>query len=128
VPVGAQTTRGFGVSDLGDDERDEGRDDSVVGTTPPRIGDLLDRVVRGLGAPGADVLDEVFGHWRDLAGPLADHARPVVVRAETLVVAVDQPAWATEMRFRQRELLDRLDHRIGAGRVTRIEVQIRPQV
>ncbi len=92
------------------------------------IGELLDRVVRGLGAPGVDVLDQVFGHWPEVAGDLAGHARPVVVRDDMLVVAVDEPAWATEVRFRQSELLGRLGERIGTGRVTRVEVRLRPQI
>jgi predicted nucleic acid-binding Zn ribbon protein len=94
----------------------------------PRIGELLDRVVRGLGAPGVDVIDEVFRHWPDLAGSLAAHSTPLAVRGQALVVAVDQPAWATEVRYRQGEILARLDARVGEGRVTRIDLEIRPPV
>jgi predicted nucleic acid-binding Zn ribbon protein len=103
-----------------------GPSDGDAAVDTPRIGELLDRVVRGLGSPGADVIEEVFRRWPELAGPLADHARPVAVRDGALVVAVDEPAWATEVRFRQREVLDRLDQRVGAGRVSRIDIRIRP--
>ncbi len=84
-------------------------------------------MLRGLGAPQVDVLEQIFGHWPEVAGDLAGHARPVVVRDRMLVVAVDEPVWATELRFRQGELLHRLDQRIGPGRVTRVEVRLRRQ-
>jgi predicted nucleic acid-binding Zn ribbon protein len=111
------------------EEGDNGElDDADSGwSPPPRIGELLDRVVRGLGSPGADVIDQVFGHWAEVAGPLADYASPVMIRDGALIVVVDQPVTATEVRYRQHEVLDRLDDRVGAGRVTRIEVQIRPR-
>jgi predicted nucleic acid-binding Zn ribbon protein len=94
---------------------------------PPRIGELLDRVVRGLGSPGSDVIEEVFRRWPEVAGPLAEHATPVSVRDGVLVVAVNHAAWATEVRYRQHEVLDRLDERVGAGRVNRIDVRIHPR-
>ena|SRR5688572_8655461 len=93
---------------------------------PPRLGDALDRVVRGLGAPGLDVIDEVFGHWAEVGGDLAGHARPVLIRGAELVVDVDEPVWGTELRYRQGEILDRLGTRIGAGRITSVEVRVRP--
>jgi predicted nucleic acid-binding Zn ribbon protein len=102
------------------------RDGTEPLASTPRIGELLDRVVRGLGSPGADAIESVFAHWDELAGSLASHARPLTLRGDALVVAVDDPASATEVRYRQHEVLDQLDARIGAGRVTRIEVRIRP--
>jgi predicted nucleic acid-binding Zn ribbon protein len=111
------------VSERGEPEPDEGW---PAPATPPTIGELLDRVVRGLGSPGADAIESVFAHWPELAGPLAAHARPLALRGDVLVVSVDEPGAATEVRFRQREVLDRLDARIGAGRITRLEAQIRP--
>ena len=97
---------------------------------PPRIGELLGRVVRSLGGPAApsiDLVEQVFGHWSEIVGELAGHTRPVSVRGGVLVVAVDEPGWATELRFRQGELIDRLDQRVGPGRVTRVEVRIQPR-
>lgn len=107
--------------------------DPVVGPgDPPRPGDPaplrtgLDRVLAGLGAPPADALEAVFARWHELAGlPLADHGVPRAVEDGTLVVVVDDPAWATEWRYRQGEVLRRLDAALGPGVVDRVEVRVR---
>jgi predicted nucleic acid-binding Zn ribbon protein len=91
------------------------------------MGELLDRVVRGLGGTGSDVLVEVFGHWEAVAGErLAEHCRPREIRGETLVVTVTDPVWATEIRYRQDVLVEGLARRIGRRIVTRVEVRVDP--
>lgn len=88
---------------------------------------MLDQVVRGLGAPGTAALAAVFGEWDHVAGDrLAPHARPVALRGDVLVVVVDDPVWATELRYRQIELLDRLADRLSERRVVRVEVRVEP--
>jgi predicted nucleic acid-binding Zn ribbon protein len=42
-----------------------------------------------------------------------------------LVVGVDDPAWATQLRFLESELLERLAAEFGPGEVTSIEVRVR---
>jgi predicted nucleic acid-binding Zn ribbon protein len=92
---------------------------------PIRVGELLDRVVRDLGGTGNDVLIEVFGHWDSVAGAeLAAVSRPVAIRDDTLSVAVADPLWATELRYRQAQVLDRLADRLGRRAVTRLDVRI----
>jgi predicted nucleic acid-binding Zn ribbon protein len=91
------------------------------------MGELLDRVVRGLGGPGSDALVEVFGHWEAVAGErLAGHCRPKEIRGETLVVAAADPVWATEVRYRQDGLVEALAQRLGRRVVTRVEVCVEP--
>jgi hypothetical protein len=43
-----------------------------------------------------------------------------------LVVAVSDPAWATQLRFLEATLLERLQDELGADTVTVIEVRVRP--
>ena len=94
---------------------------------PSPLGAALDRVLGGLGAPPADALAAVFERWPELAGlPLADHAAPVALTAGVLTVRVDDPAWATELRYRQGEVLQRCDAVIGTGLVGRIETRVGP--
>jgi predicted nucleic acid-binding Zn ribbon protein len=104
----------------------------VRGDTPARPGDpapiapLLDKVLAGLGAPPADALAALFERWSDLAGPvLAGHGSPAAIEGGVLVVVVDDPAWATEWRYRQGEVLKRCDEDLGAGVVERVEVRVR---
>lgn len=99
---------------------------------PIRLTDSLTGVVRSLrpdaaAAPSAQSLGGVFGRWVEAVGePVAKHVRPVKLDGGRLVVEVDDPAWATQLRFleatlRQRVLdvtgvaLDSIEARVGRG-------------
>ena len=87
----------------------------------------LDRVVRHLGGPSADVASGVFGRWEELVGEaVAANSRPVALRDTTLVIAVADPAWATQLRFLESELVSRLQTVFGVRTVDAIEVRVRP--
>jgi predicted nucleic acid-binding Zn ribbon protein len=82
--------------------------------------------VRQLGGPDASSLSAIFSRWEEIAGPtLAEHSRPVRLDAETLVVAVDRPAWATQVRMLASSVLDRVGE-IGGRVPGRLEVVVRP--
>ena len=92
---------------------------------PRPVGESLNRVAASLGVPDAATLPAVFGGWDDLVGVrVAAHARPRHLRDGVLVVVVDEPAWATQLRYLEADLLARLEERLGAGAVTRIEVRV----
>jgi len=91
-----------------------------------RIGDGLDRALRGLGGVRASTLDRVFSDWEELVGPqVAAHAQPISLRGTALVVGVDESAWATQLRLLSGSLLELLADLIGPGAVTEIEVRVR---
>jgi predicted nucleic acid-binding Zn ribbon protein len=89
------------------------------------IGESLDKVLRGLGTPGVRATKTVFGHWEELVGAtVAAHARPVSLDHGCLLVAVDEPAWATRFRYEQATLLERFASELGAGVIERIDVRV----
>lgn len=93
---------------------------------PVAIGGVLDGLLDGLGAPSADALGRLHDAWAELVGePLAAHGQPGALDDGVLVVRVDEPAWATEWRYRQGEVLRRFDERLGPGVVARIDVRVR---
>lgn len=93
---------------------------------PLRLSGALDRVARDLGAPDAAVLAVLFGRWEEIAGPaLAPHSRPLWLGSGALVVAVDDPGHATELRYRGGEVLDRLAQVVGRSVAERLEVRVR---
>jgi len=95
---------------------------------PARVASALDRVVRRLGAPSAGALDDLFQRWPEVAGPeLATRTRPLGVRDGVLVVAVDDPAWSTAVRFAEPALLSRLRVVLQSDAVSRVEVRVRPE-
>lgn len=95
---------------------------------PARMNESLDRLVRHLGAPSASVTSGLFRRWPELVGEnVSANCRPVALRDGTLVVAVSDPAWATQLRFLEATLLERLQAELGADTVTVIEVRVRPE-
>lgn len=105
---------------------------------PVRLGESLHDVVRSLrpdGQPGgsasasggnasASALGGVFGRWDEAVGAaLAAHVQPVKLDGTTLVVQVDDPAWATQLKFLESTLKERLAEIAGAT-IERIEVRV----
>jgi predicted nucleic acid-binding Zn ribbon protein len=91
------------------------------------VGESLDRVAGSLGVPRASTLSAVFASWAEMVGEsVAQHSRPRSLRDGVLVVAVDEPAWATQLRWLEVDLLARLESAMGPGQVTRIEVRVQP--
>ena len=93
---------------------------------PARVAESLDRLVRHLGAPSADVTSSLVRRWPELVGPdVGANSTPVRLRDGVLTVAVADPAWATQLRFLEATLLRRLGAELGVGAVTTIEVRVR---
>ena len=94
---------------------------------PRRVGESLDRVAASLGVPLASTLSTVFASWPEMVGEsVAQHSRPRSLRDGVLVVAVDEPAWATQLRWLEADLLTRLREALGPDQVARIEVRVQP--
>jgi predicted nucleic acid-binding Zn ribbon protein len=100
---------------------------------PSRLGDGLDEAVARLAPPdagsapaSAGSLSAVFTRWEEIVGPgLARHVRPLRLSGGVLVVAVDHPAWATQVRSLGASLLGRVGE--VSGQVPdRLEVTVRP--
>jgi predicted nucleic acid-binding Zn ribbon protein len=91
---------------------------------PRKVGESLDRVAASLGLdPG------LLTRWPELVGEgVAEHTRPRGLRDGTLVVLVDDPAWATQLRWLEADLVTRLGELLGPDRVRRIEVRVRGAV
>lgn len=101
--------------------------DALAGAAPPtELGLVLDRVVRGMGAPGTDAVELVFGRWSEVVGGvLASRTRPVALERATLVLEADDPAVVAHVRWLEQDLLERLAELLGAGRVRAVEVRVR---
>jgi predicted nucleic acid-binding Zn ribbon protein len=102
---------------------------------PVRISDSLAAVVRDLrdepagadsGRPSsAATMGGVFGRWEAAVGAaVAAHVQPVRLDGTRLVVEVDDPAWATQIRFLEANLTQRLAAVAGAT-IETIEVRVR---
>jgi predicted nucleic acid-binding Zn ribbon protein len=99
-------------------------DESDAGARP--LGPSLDVLAKALGAPGPDTVSSVFSGWAAAVGePLAAHCKPVRLRAGTLSIEVDDPAWATQVRYTEAEIVERLRRAGASAELARIEVRVR---
>jgi predicted nucleic acid-binding Zn ribbon protein len=69
---------------------------------------------------------QVVKAWNELLDPnITAHAQPVGLRKGTLFVNVDSSAWLSEIvRYRRREILERLQHTFGRALVVKISFRI----
>jgi len=94
-------------------------------SSPRPVKDSLEHLARRLGAPTATSLGAVFSRWEEAVGTtVAAHARPLSLTDGVLVVAVDQPGWATQLRYLSSDLLARLAEVAGDGVVGRIDIRV----
>ena len=97
------------------------------GDSPRRVSESLDTIVRAISPQSAGEFGVIFGHWEEIVGArLAAHVQPVRATPTALVVAVDHPAWATQVRALGTTLLAEVAK--AAGRAPeRLEVVVRRQ-
>jgi predicted nucleic acid-binding Zn ribbon protein len=69
---------------------------------------------------------EVVRVWNHLLDPnIVAHAQPTGLRNGTLFVTVDSSVWLSEIvRYRRREILDRLQHSFGHDFIARISFRV----
>ena len=99
--------------------------DEVDWEPPVSVTEALDEVLRTLRAPSTRQLSGVFQRWADAVGPtVAAHTTPVSLERGRLVVEVDEPGWATQLRYLEQDLLRRIAAVAGPGTVTAIDLRV----
>jgi len=111
----------------GGDARDRLSRPRVPGesTDPIAIGDAAALVGAQLGLAEPLVLARVLEGWADLVGPVvAEHSRVRAVRNGVLEVAVDSPPWASEFRYLEADLVERVSRLVGEGIVRGVRATV----
>ncbi|MFN0029105.1 MAG: DciA family protein [Acidimicrobiales bacterium] len=94
---------------------------------PERVGVSVARVVRQLGWAPSTAGVSVIADWERIVGPsIAANARAVASEGTTLVVSVDDPAWATQLHWLEADLLARLAAETGV-QFERLAIRVRPR-
>ena len=91
-----------------------------------RIGDVLPKVTTDLRMDDRRAEAEVVKVWNSLLDPnIVAHAQPVGLRKGTLFVNVDSNVWLSEIvRYRRKEILDRLQYGFGRNLIQRISFRV----
>lgn len=93
---------------------------------PKPFGPGLNRLLAHLGAPKPATVTDVFDRWPELVGAeIAEHSRPVSFSSRKLVIAVDDPAWASQLRWAEKQLVERLAQQLGNHDIDTIEIRVR---
>ncbi|MCX6892717.1 MAG: DUF721 domain-containing protein [Verrucomicrobiota bacterium] len=87
---------------------------------------LLPGVLAGLHLDRRRSEAEVVKVWNNLIDPnIVAHAQPTGIRKGTLFVTVDSSVWLNEIvRYRRKEILDRLQHSFGRDFITKISFRV----
>jgi predicted nucleic acid-binding Zn ribbon protein len=91
-----------------------------------KAGDVLPKVLTDFRMDRRRAEAEIMKVWNNLIDPvIAAHAQPTGLHKGTLFVSVDSSVWLSEIvRYRRKEILDRLQHSFSSGFITRISFKI----
>jgi predicted nucleic acid-binding Zn ribbon protein len=91
-----------------------------------KAGDVMPKVLTGLRMDARRAEAEIVRVWNHLIDPLITaHAQPTGINKGTLFVTVDSNPWLDEIvRYRRKEILDRLQHSFGKEMITRISFRV----
>ncbi len=91
-----------------------------------QAGAVLPKVLKELRLDRRQSEAEVVKVWNNLLDPnIVAHAQPTGLNKGTLYVSVDSSVWLSEIvRYRRKEILDRLQHSFGKDLITRISFRV----
>jgi predicted nucleic acid-binding Zn ribbon protein len=100
---------------------DDGRD-------PRPVAESLPRFTRRLGGTSPAALSAVFTRWEEIVGtPVAANAWPVSLTRGVLVIGVEHPGWATQLRFMTADITARVAAVSGTDAVEQVEIKVGPR-
>ena len=90
------------------------------------MADVMPRVLSKLGLDRRRAEAEIVRVWNHLVDPnITAHAQPTGLNKGTLFVTVDNSVWLSEIvRYRRKEILDRLQHSFGHDLIARISFRV----
>ncbi len=90
-----------------------------------RIGDLLPRVLKGLGLEGRLEEGRLRAEWKSVVGEaIGDRSRPLRVRGKTLLVEVENSTWMNEIQFHRNEIVRKVNAGFPKLKIDEIRLQL----
>lgn len=94
------------------------------GRGPRPISDSLKAVTASFGSRGPAI--DLAERWQEAVGDaIAAHTRPERLDAGRLTVVVDDPAWATELRYHSARILRALNSEAGRSAISELHLRVR---
>lgn len=100
--------------------------EKALSRTSKSTADILPGVLGGLRIERRRAEAEIVKVWNSSMDPnIVAHAQPTGIRNGTLFVTVDSNVWLAEIvRYRRKEILDRLQNSFGSEMVKRISYRV----
>jgi predicted nucleic acid-binding Zn ribbon protein len=93
---------------------------------PVSLHDSLVELTAELRVAGPDAMRTVQEQWEEIVGrELAPHVRMGSLRDGTLTLEVDDPTWASPLRYLESGIVDTLSERLGKGVVGAVRIAVR---
>lgn len=91
-----------------------------------KAGDVMPKLLTDMRIDGRRAEAEIVKVWNQLIDPtIVAHAQPVGLRKGTLFIVVDSSVWLSEIvRYRRKEVLDRLQHSFGPTLIKKISYRV----
>ena len=100
-------------------------EDIPPGKPPRALNEVLGKVLRRMRVSDQSSAIGLFSGWRQIVGDtIADHVAPKRLEKRVLVVEVDDPAWATQFKFLESQLIATLRDSVG-DEVESLEIRVR---
>jgi predicted nucleic acid-binding Zn ribbon protein len=100
-------------------------EDIPPGKPPRALNEVLGKVLRRMRVSDQSSAIGLFSGWRQIVGDtIADHVAPKRLEKRVLVVEVDDPAWATQLKFLESQLIATLRDSVG-DEVESLEIRVR---
>ena len=97
-------------------------EDSARAKQTEKITEILPRFVGSLKQGKAYNTQLLIFHWEEIVGcSIASHVYPVRMDFRTLFLAADAPVWANELRYMERDLIDKINAFVCEEFVTEIK-------
>jgi len=107
------------------EEINETEQSLVFNNSGSSLAGALDALLDRLGADSTTAITGVFGEWPKIVGEqVALHVTPIKLERGRLVVEIDDPSWATQMRFLEPQLINKLNASTTST-ITAIEVRVK---
>ena len=91
---------------------------------PVHLRSVLEQLLKDFGTPDITVVTSIVDQWEEIVGhDLAAKISAVAVSGSELIVRVDDPAWASQINWLQKQLLDKITSLVGEEKITSIRTR-----
>jgi predicted nucleic acid-binding Zn ribbon protein len=95
-----------------------------VNKEPVHLRSVLEQLLKDFGTPDITTVTSIINEWEEIVGSdLATKISAVAINGSELIVRVDDPAWASQISWLEKQLLDKITRLVGEEKITSIRVR-----